>query len=661
MSILTAENLSLSFGAFDLFGGISLSIARDSKVGLIGPNGIGKTSLLLLLAGIHAPTTGQVRMARGLRLGYLRQEAVDAFAARENSVHAEMLTVFSDLIDQQQRLHDLESQMATDFSDGLLEQYGKLQAAFETAGGYEYELNIQQTLQGLGLGKDTWEMPLAHLSGGQKTRALLARLLLEKPDLLMLDEPTNHLDLEAVEWLERTLREWDGAVLIVSHDRYFLDNVVNTLWEMTPSGLELYPGNYSSYLLQRQDRWDYYERVYKEEKERLSNEVDFIQRNWVRDSTHARALGRLRILTRELAIVERFGVLALRSGKQWNEFDLHADRPLDVIEAVRKVNAITLPNSRPPRIKPRLAAASVTGTIVMRARQITVGYPSRSLFSTRDLELHRGECAALIGPNGSGKTSFIKTMLAEIEPLEGEIELGPSVKVGYFAQAHDGLNAERSVLEELQLRKEMDAEAARRHLAAYLFRGEDVFKQVSTLSGGERARLALALLALQGANFLVLDEPTNHLDIPAREALQEVLEDFTGTILLVSHDRYLIERLATQIWELRDDGLKVFKGGYREFIMRQAASAPVNRQTVLAARRPLFKVDSKEARKRAEALERLETRIHEQEQTLKRLYRELERASEKRAYNQASELGQRTVEVQATLDSLMAEWEKLAS
>jgi ATP-binding cassette subfamily F protein 3 len=660
MSILTAENLSLSFGAFDLFGGISLSIARDSKIGLIGPNGVGKTSLLLSLAGIHAPTTGQVHMARGIRLGYLRQEAVEAFAARENTVHAEMLTVFSDLLRQQERLHELEAQMANDYSDELLDQYGKLQEAFEAAGGYGYELNIQQTLQGLGLGKETWELPLSHLSGGQKTRALLARLLLEKPDLLMLDEPTNHLDLEAVEWLERTLREWEGAVLIVSHDRYFLDNSVNTLWEMHSDGLERYTGNYSSYLLQRQDRWDYYERVYKEEKERLLNEVDFIQRNWVRDSTHARALGRLRILTRELAIVERFGVLALRNGKQWNEFDLHADRPLDVIEAVRKVNAITLPNARPPRIKPRLAAASVTGTIVMRARTLTVGYPQHTLFSTHDLELHRGECAALIGPNGSGKTSFIKTMLGEIDPLEGEVELGPSVKVGYFAQAHDGLNAERSVLEELQMRKEMDAEVARRHLAAYLFRGEDVFKQVSTLSGGERARLALALLALQGANFLVLDEPTNHLDIPAREALQEVLEDFSGTILLVSHDRYLIERLATQIWELHDDGLKVFKGGYREFVMRQAASSPLNKQTVLAARKPLFKVDSREAKKRAEALERLETRIHEQEQALKKLYVELERASEKRAFNQARELGQRTVEVQAMLDNLMSEWEKLA-
>ncbi|MRR52878.1 MAG: ABC-F family ATP-binding cassette domain-containing protein, partial [Rhodocyclaceae bacterium] len=246
MSILTAENLSLSFGAFDLFGGISLSIARDSKVGLIGPNGIGKTSLLLLLAGIHTPTTGQVHMARGSRLGYLRQEAVEAFAARENTVHAEMLTVFSDLLRKQELLHDLEAQMAGDFTDELLEQYGRLQETFEQAGGYEYELNIQQTLQGLGLGKETWEMPLSHLSGGQKTRALLARLLLEKPDILMLDEPTNHLDLEAVEWLERTLREWDGAVLIVSHDRYFLDNVVNTLWEMNSNGLELYTGNYSS-------------------------------------------------------------------------------------------------------------------------------------------------------------------------------------------------------------------------------------------------------------------------------------------------------------------------------------------------------------------------------------------------------------------------------
>ena len=341
MSILTADNLGLSFGAFDLFGGITVTVPNDGKIGLIGLNGIGKTSLLLILGGLNQPTAGTVSIARGRRIGYLPQEAMEAFGDKDNTVYAEMLNVFSGLQAQQDRLHEMEDEMAAgNHSPELLDKYGELQGAFEHAGGFDYEVRIQQTLQGLGLGKEAWNMPLNHLSGGQKTRALLARLLLEKPDLLMLDEPTNHLDIEAVEWLERILKEWDGAVLIVSHDRYFLDNVVDTIWEMNRSGIDEYSGNYSAYLLQREQRWETNERIFNEEKARLLHEVDFIQRNWVRASTHARALGLLRRLTRDLAVVDAYGILALRSGKKWSEMELSADRPLDVIEAIRKVNAI---------------------------------------------------------------------------------------------------------------------------------------------------------------------------------------------------------------------------------------------------------------------------------------------------------------------------------
>jgi ATP-binding cassette, subfamily F, member 3 len=664
MSILTADNLGLSFGAFDLFKGISVNIANDSKIGLIGPNGIGKTSLLLILAGINPPTTGKVNIARGRRLGYLRQEAVEAFAARENTVYAEMLTVFADLLAQQADLHSLEARMSgEEYSDELLAEYGLLQEAFEKAGGYEYEVRIQQTLEGLGLGKKYWSMPLNHLSGGQKTRALLARLLLEKPDLLMLDEPTNHLDIEAVEWLERTLREWAGAVLIVSHDRFFLDNTVTTIWEMSRSGIELYSGNYSAFLLQRQDRWDYYEKVFTEEKARLLKEVDFIQRNWVRASTHARALGLLRRLTRDLAIVDNFGILALRSGKKWSELDLHADRPLDVIEAIRKVNAISLPSSRPPAIRPRLTADHTSGTIVLRANDVTIGFPKHALFSARGVELRRGECAALIGANGTGKTTFLKVLLSQLEPLKGEVQLGASVKVGYFAQAQEEYLSESSVLDELLSHKSMQAEQARGHLAQYLFRGEDVFKPVRALSGGERARLALAILALEGANFLMLDEPTNHLDIPAREALQEVLESYPGTILLVSHDRYLIDRLATQVWELNDNNLKVFKGTYREFVLRRISTVPVPqggvaRQVILPPK-PLVRDNSKETRQRSQAIAQLEERIRQQESNIQRLSAELQKAGQVQAFENMHRLSWQIAQSQATLDSLVAEWEKV--
>ena len=673
MAVLNAENLSLSFGAFDLFKGFSLSIASDAKIGLIGPNGVGKTSLLLILAGINQPTTGAVHLARGRRLGYLRQEAVDAFADREHTVYSEMLTVFADLQEQQACLHALEAAMANHSGPAgelqrLLDRYGDLQETFERSGGYDYELRIQQTLSGLGLGKELWQMPLKHLSGGQKTRALLARLLLEKPDLLMLDEPTNHLDIEAVEWLERVLREWEGAVLIVSHDRFFLDNTVNTIWEMHPDGIHVYPGTYSAYLLQRQERWEYAQRVFKEEKERLLKEVDFIQRNWVRASTHARAMGLLRRLSRDMAIVEKHGVLALRSGKKWSQYDAEtqrlADRPLDVVEAIRKVNAISMNDPRPPAIRPRLAESQIGSAIVLRAHQTVIGYPGNPLFRIEDLELRRGECAALIGPNGSGKTTFIKVLLGQLKPLEGSAQIGEgaSLKVGYFAQSHDELDSESTVLDELTRRHPMNDEAARRLLAQYLFRGEDVFKPVKALSGGERARLALAILAATGANLLLLDEPTNHLDIPAREALQEVLENYPGSILLVSHDRFLIDRLATQIWEIRDGRLTVFKGPYRQFVLRRAAGSPAAPdRRILLAPRPMMRDNSQETRRRALALDQIEERIRHQEKTIQRLSRELEKAGRAgSSYEHLNDLSWKIAQAQAKLDELMSEWEQLA-
>ena len=658
MSILSAQNLGLSFGAFDLFRGISVSIANDGKIGLIGPNGIGKTSLMMILAGLNQPTTGSIHIARGRQLGYLRQEASSAFAMDENTVYAEMLTVFAHLQDQQAHLHKLETDMAGGcYDEEVLTTYGELQAAFEHAGGYDYDLIIQQTLQGLGLGKQTWDMPVSHLSGGQKTRLLLARLLLEKPALLVLDEPTNHLDAEAIEWLEHTLNEWNGAVLVASHDRYFLDNTVNTIWEMSASGIEVYSGNYSRYLLQRDARWEYSQRVFEEEKERLQKEVDFIQRNWVRASTHGRALGMLRKVTRELMAVDAYGIMVLRSGREWHDLDLRSDRPLDVIEAIRKVNALAMP-ARPPLIRPRLMPSKDSSNIILKVEHAMIGYPDIKLFQLQHLELRRGECAALIGPNGSGKTTFLKTLLGQLDPLKGEVRLGASLEVGYFAQAHDELNPEHTVLDELLAAREMDPGQARSHLAQYLFRGEDVFKPVRALSGGERGRLALAILALSGANFLLLDEPTNHLDLPAREVLQQVLQDFKGTILLVSHDRYLIDQLASQIWELHEGKLSVFDGTYRQFIL-QKTSSNSQPQRMLLPSKPLARDNSQETRRLQQALERLEKQIREQEINVQHFSQQLHHDSGSLGFKSINDLSWKYARAQAELEKLTGEWERL--
>ncbi len=662
MSILTAEKLGLSFGAFDLFKGISVSVSNDSKIGLIGPNGIGKTSLLLILAGITQPTEGKITIARGRRLGYLRQEAVEAFSDRQNTVYSEVLSVFNGLQVRQDQLSELEMRMSTgEDTPELLEEYGKRQHAFAEDGGYDYEVRIQQTLTGLGLGKSTWQMPINHLSGGQKTRLLLARLLLEKPDLLILDEPTNHLDIETVDWLENTLQEWQGACLIVSHDRYFLDSVTTTIWEMTSRGIEMYSGNYSAYLLQRQERWEYYERTFREEKDRLLREVDFIQKNWVRASTHARALGLLRRISRDISIVQNFGIMALRDGRKWSEFGLHADRPLDVVEAIRAVNAIQMEGNRPLAIRPRLVAEKTSGNLVLQADQALIGYPGHPLFTVNKLVLKRGECAALIGPNGTGKTTFLKVLLGHLDPLSGEVTLGASLKIGYFAQVQDHLDPAKTVIDEILSRKEIGDEQARRHLALYLFRGEDVLKPVRALSGGERARLALAILALEGANLLLLDEPTNHMDIPAQEALQEVLEGYTGTILLVSHDRYLINRLATQVWELGDGRMTVFAGSYREYILRGQTTTGVKtgRKTLLTPR-PLARDNSHQTRKRELAIAQLEERIRDQESIIQRLSEALQRSGLAGDSDQTRETGWQLAHAQAELDQLMTEWEKVA-
>jgi ATP-binding cassette subfamily F protein 3 len=574
MSLLSFYGLAQSFGAFDVFRGLSAELPHGARVGLVGPNGVGKTTLLLALAGLSKPTHGRVHLARGRRLGYLRQEAVEAFAARDNTVYGEMLTVFAPLAAEQARLHTLEAAMAAgESTPELLEEYGTRQAAFAAAGGYDYEVRVQQTLTGLGLGRAQWDVPLGHLSGGQKTRALLARLLLEAPDLLILDEPTNHLDTSAVEWLETTLRQWPGSLLVVSHDRYFLDNVVDAIWEMSRTSLEVYSGNYSAYLRQRQERWERQQAVFEATKARLAQELEYIKHGYARESTHDIAQGKLRRLSRELAAIEWLGLMGAH-GKKWSETGLGSIRPLTIPEAAHAIRTLAPPRTRPPRMalsllpnaEARLARQG--SPIVLRTEGLRVGYPGRPLFTAGDLALHRGECAAVLGPNGAGKTTLLRTLLGDLAPLAGTVQTGPRLRVGYFAQAHEALDPRDTLLQALARRRTMSEEKGRAYLAQYLFTGDDAFKTVGMLSGGERGRLALALLALDGANLLLLDEPTNHLDLPAQEVLQETLEAFPGTILLVSHDRYLVDRLATQIWEVRGERLVVWGGGYRDYVAR---------------------------------------------------------------------------------------------
>ncbi len=663
MSLITAQDLAKSFGANDIFAGISLAIPRHARIAIIGPNGIGKTTLLRILAGEDEPSQGQVAQARGLTIGHLAQEAG---LESQNTLWEECLLPFEGLRQQEAELQRLEQAMSDpDLASQVLEKYGRLQAEFEHAGGYTYIHRIQLVLSGLAFSSDEYDSPLTRLSGGERTRALLARLLLSEPDLLILDEPTNHLDIAAVEWLESYLHQWNGATLIVSHDRYFLDQVVDTIWEMTRTGFEVYRGNYSAYVMQRNERWEHRREVFWAEKERMEKDLEYIKKN-ISGQNVSQARGRLRRLSRHLQAIEQVGLEAALNRK-WSELSLTVDTTTSMMSpeaAERSIRALHEPSNRPPQLHLHLHTNERSGEIVLRTHDLQIGYPGRPLFHAGDIELRRLQCTALIGPNGAGKTTFIKTILERVVPLAGEVEMGSSLKVGYFAQAHEDLHTDRTLVQEIDaVAPHMLVAEIRDYLAKFLFTGEDVFKTVEVLSGGERGRLALAKLALSGANLLLLDEPTNHLDIPSQEVLQEVLDEFQGTILLVSHDRYLIDALATQIWEIDEAHavLRTYKGTYSQYhqeleAARQADKEPGGDDDFVQA--PVHKPGgSAEERRKRLRLQEVEAQIDVLEYELAILGRKLENPPKDAA--RVQKLGNDYVRVQQELDTLMDEWGEL--
>jgi len=678
MPLLNVSNLAKSFGPNDIFSGIMLSVPYHARLAIVGPNGIGKTTLLRILAGEDTPSQGQISQARGLKIGHLPQEAT--FVDSSHTLWDECLESFTQILDMEQELAQLESNMSDpEQAEISLARYGKLQAEFDHLGGYTYIQRIEQVLTGLGFTPDEFEYPLGHLSGGQRTRALLARLLLSDPDLLILDEPTNHLDIQAVEWLEGYLSQWEGATLLVSHDRYFLDKVASTILEMNRNGFEIYRGNYTAYLQQRQERWDERLRVFEAEREQLERDLEYIRRN-ISGQNVSQARGRLRRLSRRLQAINQLGMQAV-VGKNWgaiSESVQTAVSMMSVDEATQIVHGLRPPTNRPPILHLKLKAEARSGEIVLRAHNLTIGYPNKALFQADEIELRRLECAALIGPNGAGKTTFLKTILEKLPPLTGEVTLGASLTVGYFAQAHEDLNPERTLIEEIDsVAPQMLVAEIRNYLARFLFYGEDVFKPVAVLSGGERGRLALAKLSLSNANLLLLDEPTNHLDIPSQEILQDVLAEYQGTILLVSHDRYLIDALATQVWEIDEAAgrLTVYKGTYSEYHAFQEATheaqraiSESQRNTGITRKPGSLKINAEtrakghstnEERRRLARLHEVEASITALETQLAVISHKLESPPTDPA--KVQRLGNEYVRVQNELDQLLLDWEKLHS
>jgi ATP-binding cassette subfamily F protein 3 len=648
MSLAVISDLAKSYGAELIFRGVSFRIEARDRIGLVGPNGAGKTTLLNLLAGRLDLDDGHIAFEPGVRVGYLPQIAE---FVPHRSLFEEMLAVFDEVHAWERELATLAARLADPdvLADpepyaATLERYADLQARFEHAGGYTLEPRVRQVLDGLGFSREQQAAPAGHLSGGQQTRAALGKLLLQEPDLLLLDEPTNHLDLAALEWLEGYLTSWRGAVLVVSHDRYFLDRATTRTIEIANERGELYPGNYSRYVQLRAERLERWAREYEAQQEHIAHTEEFIRR-YKAGQRAKEARGRQKQLDR-----------------------------LERIERPPEQEAIAF----------RIRTQIESGQIVLTTDKLVAGYEGARLGSPgdrgtdgavaggalrvrmADTLVQRGDHVGLIGPNGAGKTTLLRTVIGQLAPLDGRATVGHNVQVGYYAQTHDSLNPQRAIIDEIRAVSHLSEEGARTYLGRFLFSGDDVFKPIGALSGGERSRVALAKLTLQGANFLVLDEPTNHLDLPSRQALEAILGRYDGTIIFVSHDRYFVDALATTLWVLEDGQVTTHAGNYTTYRIRRSqatatAQARAARAATQARSGQAQRGPDSAGRPTVRTVEQLEGEIGRLEARLASLEAELAAASERAEVRRIAELGAEYEQTKAQLDALYGEWEALAS
>ena len=532
MSLIRLENVTKLYDPDLILDDISVSIEHGDRIGLIGRNGTGKTTLIKIINGMLANFKGKVVSAKGLRIGYLSQEPD---LARDCTLRQEMLKVFEKRRALEDKMLLLAEEMETQEAPHLLEAYARIQEQHERLGGYDYEHQVNRILGGLGFDEWDFNLPIRVLSGGQKSRATLAKLLLEAPDLLLFDEPTNHLDIKGIEWLENYLNiEYNGAVLVVSHDRYFLDKVVRKVWELAEHKIKIYRGNYSKYVETKKVEQLVGERAFKKQQAFIEHEEDFIRRNIAGQRTRE-AQGRRKKLAR--------------------------------LERVEK------PKSDAPTLKLNFTPETRGGNDILRCKNVGKAFGEKAIFTDLNFEVYRSDVVGIIGANGTGKTTLFRMILGEESATEGEMWVGPTLKFGYYTQELEGLNPDNEIIDEIwELRPQQTHGEIRSFLGKFLFSGDDVFKRIGNLSGGEQSRVLLAKLLLANANVLLLDEPTNHLDIPAREALEAALAEYPATLFIISHDRYLLNNLATKL--LIFDGTPggtadLFEGNYAEYIAQQ--------------------------------------------------------------------------------------------
>jgi ATP-binding cassette, subfamily F, member 3 len=518
------NNVFRCYGGDEVLRGVSFQVNPGEKVGLVGRNGAGKTTIFRLACGAESPDSGEVLRMNSLRIGMLDQH-IDF--APGDTVHSAALAAFSELIGIEEQLRSLEEQMQTDHSEETLHRYAELQTRFEHGDGFSYASRAESVLLGLGFTQETWNKPATALSGGQKNRLGMARLLLGGADVMLLDEPTNHLDVDAVEWLEAYLQDFAGSYVVISHDRYFLDRTTGRIIEIDNGKAFAYKGNYTDFLAERELRREQQQREYANQQALISKTEEFIRRNLEGQKT-----------------------------KQ-------AKSRRNMLERLERLDAVIADK---PGGKFGLGSIERSGSNVLTVEGLAIGYSENVLASAIDLSLHRGETLGIIGGNGTGKTTFLKTILGELRPVAGDVRWGTRANIGYYAQNLEELDPRNEVIQELRRVAPLAENGElRSFLAGFLFPGEDVFKRVGDLSGGEKGRLALAKLIYSRKNVLVLDEPTNHLDIASREALEAALAEYAGTIITVSHDRFFLDKIATQIMAFTAHGVETYNGNYSEY------------------------------------------------------------------------------------------------
>ena len=621
MIILQANKIERSFAGEVLFDNISLQVDERDRIALVGKNGAGKSTLLKILVGEEEPTSGEINKKRDLSLSYLAQ---DSRFESSNTIYDEMLHVFDDLRKTEKTLRQMELAMGETTGadlEKLMQDYDRLSEEFRQAGGFTYEADIRAILNGIKFDESMWQMKIEELSGGQNTRLALAKMLLEKPNLLVLDEPTNHLDIETIAWLETYLVNYSGALLIVSHDRYFLDKVATITLDLTKHSLDRYVGNYSSFVEQKEQKLLTEAKNYEKQQKEIAALEDFVNRNLVRASTTKRAQSR----RKQLEKMER----------------------LDKPEAGSKSAHMTFHSDK------------TSGNVVLTVEEAAVGYDDQILSEPINMDIRKMNAVAIVGPNGIGKSTLIKSIVGQIPFIKGEARFGANVEVGYYDQTQSKLTPHNSVLDELWNDFKLTPEVEiRNRLGAFLFSGDDVKKTVGMLSGGERARLLLAKLSMENNNFLILDEPTNHLDIDSKEVLENALIDFDGTLLFVSHDRYFINRVATQVLELSEEGSTLYLGDYDYYLEKkaelealaaaQAEAVPVSStEEVTSNDYHLQKQNQKELRKITRRIEQLEAEMEELDQKIQDITETMH------STNDAADL----VQLQSELDQLTAQQE----